>query len=290
MKLLFVSALLFTCSLLSTHAAPAPAPNPTPAEVTLYVPTLDNDIVADAEVLVKGTAGTAYAFSIVSGTAPVQTGTLIEGAATAVLLMDGPSTTIQAACSLGTGVASAQIGCGMVSGSTSTSPIAASRTHNAVFRVNAASARVAEQHLAHATADLTRVCTVLNNHKVYHLVSERLVQQYKEDIADEIEPTIKELISRAEKDLQALHKEAQRLEAKLHAQQSRGPSKATTATASSRTYGQGNGARRLHPSSRAEETAVKTEIRRQRGLVKHRERLEAELQELEAELKKLEVE
>jgi DASH complex subunit SPC19 len=116
---------------------------------------------------------------------------------------------------------------------------------------------------------------------VYHLVSEGTVEQYRQDIADEIEPQIKELILRAEKGLQALQKEAQRLEAKLQARQSRG-----TAT-TSKFAGASKGVSRMNPLSRTEETAAKTEIRRLRMQVKHREHLEAELEELQAELGKL---
>ncbi|EIN10931.1 hypothetical protein PUNSTDRAFT_119770 [Punctularia strigosozonata HHB-11173 SS5] len=139
---------MFACVALEVAAAPT--------DVKLFVPMLGDGIVADAQVVDSGAAGTAYAFSIISGSAPVATGTLVEGPATAVLLMDAPSTTVQVACALGTGAATTSVGCGMVVGS-STSAIAATRTANALFHVTNKSSAQTNHKLVKGAAVLASI-------------------------------------------------------------------------------------------------------------------------------------
>ncbi|KDQ56712.1 hypothetical protein JAAARDRAFT_132088, partial [Jaapia argillacea MUCL 33604] len=66
--------------------------------------------------------------------------------------------------------------------------------------------------LRNGTRDLPRMSRVLDNEKIFLLVDEETIRQYKSKPAVEIEPRIHELISRAEKGIKGLHK---RLQAKV---------------------------------------------------------------------------
>lgn len=76
-----------------------------------------------------------------------------------MLLMEDASTTIQVECSLG---AKSQVGCGTVGPGSATSPIAATMTHNAVFRVvNASPAGALTKGVAVLAAAAAGVLAVL---------------------------------------------------------------------------------------------------------------------------------
>ncbi|KAH9965837.1 Spc19-domain-containing protein [Russula dissimulans] len=117
-------------------------------------------------------------------------------------------------------------------------------------------AHEAQEILRNGTFDLPRLTTVLNNQRVFLLVDEGTVEKYKADLSDEIEPQIKELISRAEKGMKSLQKKRQALQTKVETAHSKPPSRSA----------QGGANRRLQL------------------LVKQRERLEEQLRELESEI------
>ncbi|KAH9049689.1 hypothetical protein EDB84DRAFT_952276 [Lactarius hengduanensis] len=103
---------------------------------------------------------------------------------------------------------------------------------------------------------------VLDNQRVFLLVDEGTVKKYKADLSDEIEPQITELVSRAEKGMEALQKKRLLLQTKVKTAQSKP----------------------LPPST---SDGVN---RRLQLLVKQRERLEAQARELEAEILEMEAE
>ena len=96
-------------------------------------------------------------------------------------------------------------------------------------------AHEAQQLLRNGTRDLPRIAHVLDNERVYGhraessnsyqlktitlqvflLVDEGTVKKYKADLSDEIEPQITELISRAEKGMEALQKKRLMLQRKV---------------------------------------------------------------------------
>jgi len=89
------------------------------------------------------------------------------------------------------------------------------------------------------------------------------VRKYKADLAEEIEPSIYELIERAEQGLKALEKKESALQTKIESARSR-PKTGTTA-------------------------AQKLEARRLQMLTKQRQRLEEEVNALELEVQELEL-
>jgi len=91
---------------------------------------------------------------------------------------------------------------------------------------------------------------------VFLLVDEGTVKKYKADLSDEIEPQITELISRAEKGLEALQKKRLLLQTKVKTAQSK-------------------------PQQPSASDGVN---RRLQLLVKQRQRLEAQVRELEGEI------
>lgn len=93
-------------------------------------------------------------------------------------------------------------------------------------------AHEAQQLLRSGTQDLPRMTKVLENErvdqfplvylisahanpKVFLLVNEDTIKRYKNDLADEVEPTINELIGRAEQGLAALEKKEVSLKTKV---------------------------------------------------------------------------
>lgn len=115
----------------------------------------------------------------------------------------------------------------------------------------------AQELLRNGTRDLPRMKKILENQRVFLLVNESTVKKYQADIADEIEPSISELIERAEQGLKALEKKESALQAKVESAQLR----ANMGT-----------------------TAQKMEARRLKTLTKQREKLEEEVKTLEAEV------
>jgi DASH complex subunit SPC19 len=118
----------------------------------------------------------------------------------------------------------------------------------------------AQQLLRNGTFDLPRMAHVLNNQRVFLLVDEGTVKKYKADLSDEIEPQVTELISRAEKGLEALQKKRLLLQTKVKTAQSK-------------------------PLAQPPPDGVN---RRLQLLVKQRRRLEAQAKELEAEILEME--
>ncbi|KAF5363628.1 hypothetical protein D9756_000326 [Leucocoprinus leucothites] len=123
-------------------------------------------------------------------------------------------------------------------------------------------AHEAQQLLRNGTRDLPRMMKVLGNERVFLLVNEDTIKRYKTDLADEVEPTINELIERAEHGLAALEKKEGLLKTKLETAHAR-PNANATAT-------------------------QKMEARRLQLLTKQRERLEDDVRVLEEEIMLLE--
>ncbi|KAN0132601.1 Spc19 domain containing protein [Lactarius tabidus] len=117
-------------------------------------------------------------------------------------------------------------------------------------------AHEAQQLLRNGTRDLPRMAHVLDNQRVFLLVDESTVKKYKADLSDEIEPQITELVSRAEKGLEALQKKRLLLQTKVKAVQSKAQQPSTSDATN----------------------------RRVQVLAKQRERLEAQARQLEAEI------
>lgn len=101
-----------------------------------------------------------------------------------------------------------------------------------VFVKQISQAHEAQQLLRSGTQDLPRMTKVLENErvdqfplvylisahanpKVFLLVNEDTIKRYKNDLADEVEPTINELIGRAEQGLAALEKKEVSLKTKV---------------------------------------------------------------------------
>jgi DASH complex subunit SPC19 len=117
------------------------------------------------------------------------------------------------------------------------------------------------------TQDLVRMTRILESQRVFTLVGESTVKQYKASLIDEVEPAINELISLADAGLKELLKKETQLKARVEAYQSRRA-----------------GAR---PEEGKTMAAQKLEQRRLNGLVKQKERLENEIKELEELLQEL---
>ncbi|EKM79992.1 hypothetical protein AGABI1DRAFT_127674 [Agaricus bisporus var. burnettii JB137-S8] len=122
-------------------------------------------------------------------------------------------------------------------------------------------AHEAQQLLRSGTQDLPRMTKVLENERVFLLVNEDTIKRYKNDLADEVEPTINELIGRAEQGLAALEKKEASLKTKLEAAQAHPNRAAMGATATQ-----------------------KMEARRLQLLIKQRERLENDVRALDEEI------
>lgn len=121
-------------------------------------------------------------------------------------------------------------------------------------------AHEAQQILRNGTFDLPRMAHVLDNQRVFLLVDEGTVKKYKADLSDEIEPQITELVSRAEKGVEALQRKRLLLQTKVKTAQSK-------------------------PQPLSTSDGVN---RRLRLLLKQRQRLEAQAEELEAEILEME--
>lgn len=120
------------------------------------------------------------------------------------------------------------------------------------------------QHLLRSgTKDLPRMTKVLENEKVFLLVTESTVRRYQRNLVDDIEPAVGELIAKAEQGLSALEKREASLQAKLdNPQRARAPT-ATTAV-------------------------QKSDARRLNLMMKQRERLDEQVRALEEEIMELE--
>ncbi|KAF7315189.1 hypothetical protein MIND_00033300 [Mycena indigotica] len=125
-----------------------------------------------------------------------------------------------------------------------------------------AQAYEAEALLYSGCRDLHRMNKVLQVKRLFLLLREDTVHQYKTQLADEVEPPINELIELAEQGLKALQKKEAVLKTKADTMQSR-----TT--------------RHTAPNAPA---AQKLEARRLQQLTRQREALELEIEALEAEL------
>ncbi|KAG6812944.1 hypothetical protein H0H92_015264 [Tricholoma furcatifolium] len=121
----------------------------------------------------------------------------------------------------------------------------------------------AQQLLRNGTYDLPRMTKILESQRVFLLIDEGTVKRYKSDLVDEIEPTVNELIERAEQGLNILQKKESALQTKVESARSKPRSTAGI----------------LGPQ--------KLEARRLHMLTKQRERLEEELQRLESEVQAL---
>ncbi|TEB32210.1 hypothetical protein FA13DRAFT_1791037 [Coprinellus micaceus] len=118
--------------------------------------------------------------------------------------------------------------------------------------------------LRNGTKDLPRMTKVLENEKVFLLVTESTVRRYQSALIDEIEPNVSALISKAEQGLSTLEKKESSLQSKIENAQSR--ARAPTVT-----------------------TAVqKSDARRLNLMVKQRERLEQQVRAMEEEILELE--
>ncbi|KIM76427.1 hypothetical protein PILCRDRAFT_826434 [Piloderma croceum F 1598] len=130
-------------------------------------------------------------------------------------------------------------------------------------------AHEAQQLLRNGTFDLPRITKVLDSQRVFLLVDEGTVRQYKADLTDEVEPQINELLERAEKGVKTLQKKESLMQTKVEAAQ----------------VAQSRPARTLIGTS----ASNKLEARRLQMLIKQRERLEEEMQALETEVDQLEL-
>jgi DASH complex subunit SPC19 len=111
--------------------------------------------------------------------------------------------------------------------------------------------------------------------QVFLLVDEGTVKKYKADLSDEIEPQITELVSRAEKGLEALQKKRLLLQTKVSPLSSR-----TTVRSVLSVWNQVKAAQ-----SKAQQPSTSDATnRRVQVLAKQRERLEEQARKLEAEI------
>jgi DASH complex subunit SPC19 len=117
-----------------------------------------------------------------------------------------------------------------------------------------------QQLMRHGTHDYPRMKRILENERLFLLVPESTVQRYESDLADQVEPCITELLTRAEQGKQALEKIEASLSIKLSTAESR--IKAPNAN---------------NPDSKKLQQLMKT-----------RKQLEAELAALQAEVEELE--
>ncbi|KDQ64211.1 hypothetical protein JAAARDRAFT_187571 [Jaapia argillacea MUCL 33604] len=129
-----------------------------------------------------------------------------------------------------------------------------------------------QRGLRNGTRDLPRMAKVLDNEKVFLLVDEGTIRQYKSELTDEIEPQIHELISRAEKGIKGLYKRRDILQAKVEQAQSR-PTSRLTSTSSTLTT----------------TATAKLQTRRLQILTKQRQLLEADLHALQVDVDDLEL-
>jgi len=116
------------------------------------------------------------------------------------------------------------------------------------------------------SSDLSRIQKILDHEKLYILVGERTVREYKADITEVIEPQIKELIERAEKGLKILERREASLQAKVDTVTARPVSRTAVVTSG----------------------MSKLDARRMQMLVNQRQKLEEELLALEADVLGLE--
>jgi DASH complex subunit SPC19 len=111
--------------------------------------------------------------------------------------------------------------------------------------------------------------------QVFLLVDEGTVKKYKADLSDEIEPQITELVSRAEKGLEALQKKRLLLQTKV--------TPASSRTAVRPVLSVWNQVKTAQSKAQQPSTSDATN-RRVQVLAKQRERLEAQARQLEAEI------
>ncbi|KAF9527972.1 Spc19-domain-containing protein [Crepidotus variabilis] len=123
----------------------------------------------------------------------------------------------------------------------------------------------AQMLLRNGTRDLPRMTRLLESDRVFLLVNERTIKDYKLNLAEEVEPAISELIQRAEQGLTSLEKQQQLLETKVE-----------------------NSKLRTRPAV-GTNAVQKLENRRLQTLVKQREKLEAEVQALEREVLEIDI-
>ncbi|KAJ3533449.1 hypothetical protein NMY22_g7326 [Coprinellus aureogranulatus] len=117
--------------------------------------------------------------------------------------------------------------------------------------------------LRNGTKDLPRMTKVLENERVFLLVTESTVRKYQSALVDEIEPSVSALIQKAEEGLRSLQKKEASLQSKIENVQNRAKApKATTAV-------------------------QKSDARRLNLMVKQRERLEDQVRALEEEIMEL---
>lgn len=121
------------------------------------------------------------------------------------------------------------------------------------------------QHMVRSgTRDFPRMSKVIQNERVFLLVTEGLVKKHQRALADEMETTVSELIARAEQGLVALQKKEAHLQTKLD-----------SGAVSSKPAGTLN-------------AAQKSEARKVKLLTVQRESLEKQVQALEEEVMLLE--
>ncbi|KZT22284.1 hypothetical protein NEOLEDRAFT_1138189 [Neolentinus lepideus HHB14362 ss-1] len=125
-----------------------------------------------------------------------------------------------------------------------------------------------QQLLRNGTCDLPRMNKVLDSQKVFLLVDNATVRRYKADLAEEIEPEINELISRAQKGVKALSQRQSALQTRAEAAQARQASRPV-----------------VGPTAAAD----KLQNRRLQIMVKQRERLEKELAMLQQDVDNLQL-
>ncbi|KAF8076785.1 Spc19-domain-containing protein [Lyophyllum atratum] len=123
----------------------------------------------------------------------------------------------------------------------------------------------AQQLLRNGSRDLPRMTKILDSQRVFLLIDEGTVKRYKADLVDEIEPSVNELIERAEQGLKALYRKESVLQTKVESARAKPRSTAGI----------------LGPQ--------KLEVRRLQMLTKQRERLEDELRALESETEAMEL-
>ncbi|KAG5654227.1 hypothetical protein H0H81_005914 [Sphagnurus paluster] len=123
----------------------------------------------------------------------------------------------------------------------------------------------AQQLLRNGTHDLPRMTKILESQRVFLLIDEGTVKRYKADLIDEIEPSVNELIERAEQGLRALEKKESVLQTKVDA------------------------ARKKPYTTAGILGTQKLEARRLQMLTKQRERLEEEVEALESKVEAMEL-
>ncbi|KAH6914614.1 Spc19-domain-containing protein [Coprinopsis sp. MPI-PUGE-AT-0042] len=122
----------------------------------------------------------------------------------------------------------------------------------------------AQHLLRNGTKDFPRMSKVIQSERVFLLVTEGLVKKHQRGLADEMETTVSELITRAEQGLAALQKKEANLQSKLD-----------------------SGAVTTKPAG-GMNTAQKSEARKVKLLTVQRESLEKQVQALEEEVMLLE--